>query len=169
MQITDATARDVADITALYNHSVQHSTANWTTELADEADRATWIAERQAAGLPVLVARDEAFLGYASYGSFRAKDGFRMTVEHSVYVVEGQQRRGIARALMEELIARARAARLHVMIGAIESQNMASLRLHEALGFVETGRMPQVGEKFGRWLDLSLLQLVLDDDGPDGR
>ena len=73
-----------------------------------------------------------------------------------------QRGRGLGPALMQALIARARAADLHVMVAAIESENSASIRLHQRLGFVTTGQMPQVGRKFGRWLDLTFMQLLLE-------
>ncbi len=87
----------------------------------------------------------------------------RVSVEHSVYVHPGHQGKGIGRALMKALIAEARRIGKHVMVAGIEAQNSASIHLHETLGFVTTGQMPQVGTKFGRWLDLTFMQLQLDD------
>ncbi|MNQ95519.1 N-acyltransferase YncA [compost metagenome] len=130
----------------------------------DLANRRAWLAERTAAGFPVLVALNAQgeVLGYASYGTWRSIEGFRHTVEHSVYVRGDQRGQGLGPALMQALIERARQAGLHVMVAAIESGNAASIRLHERLGFVTTGQMPQVGRKFGRWLDLTFMQLMLE-------
>ena len=97
-------------------------------------------------------------VGYGSFGDFRPFEGYRFTVEHSVYVAEGVRRRGIASALLAALEERARDMGKHVMVGGIAADNEASLKLHARLGFVETGRMPEVGFKFGRWLDLVLMQ-----------
>lgn len=164
MQIRDAVLTDLDAITAIHNHAVVHTTAIWNEDAVDIADRSAWLEERTRDGFPVLVAVDDTgVLGYASFGRWRPHSGFRHTVEHSVYVREGQQGRGIGRALMIELIAQARARGIHVMVAAVESGNAASVSLHTKLGFVEAGRMPQVGAKFGRWLDLSFLQLTLDD------
>ncbi|MCT1479290.1 GNAT family N-acetyltransferase [Microbacterium sp. p3-SID336] len=164
VHIRDAEDSDLDAITAIHNHAVVHTTAIWNEEAVDRADRAAWLADRTARGYPVLVAVDGAdVLGYASYAQWRPHSGYRLTVEHSVYVRGDQRGRGIGRTLMRALIDRARAAGLHVMIGGVESGNTASIALHERLGFAEVGRMPQVGAKFGRWLDLSMLQLVLDD------
>lgn len=102
-------------------------------------------------------------VGYASYGPFRAFDGYRGTVEHSVYVRTDLRGGGRGRALLSALILRARAQGLHVMVAAIEAENNASIILHQRLGFAAVGLMPQVGQKFGRWLDLLLMQLRLDD------
>jgi len=164
VQIRDADDSDLPAITEIHNHAVVHTTAIWNENAVDVADRAAWLADRTARGYPVIVAVDDSGLvGYASYAQWRPHSGYKHTVEHSVYVRGDQRGRGIGKTLMAELIERARAAGVHVMIGGIESGNVASIVLHERLGFAEVGRMPQVGAKFGRWLDLSMLQLVLDD------
>jgi len=162
--IRTATPTDALAIADIYNHAVRETTAIWNDVTVDAANRATWMTDRQAAGFPVLVAeRDGRVAGYASYGPWRAFDGYRQTVEHSVYVAPDMQGGGIGRALMDALISQARSDGLHVMVAGIEAGNTGSIRLHQALGFTQTGLMPQVGQKFGRWLDLAFLQLVLDD------
>ena len=164
VQIRDADDSDLPAITEIHNHAVVHTTAIWNEDAVDVADRAAWLADRTARGYPVIVAVDDSGLvGYASYAQWRPHSGYKHTVEHSVYVRGDQRGRGIGKTLMAELIERARAAGVHVMIGGIESGNVASIVLHERLGFAEVGRMPQVGAKFGRWLDLSMIQLMLDD------
>lgn len=169
MDIRDATTGDLAGIMAIYNDAVLKTTAIWNETQVDLDNRTAWLADRQRAGYPVLVAsRDGEVLGYASFGDWRAFDGYRHTVEHSVYVREGQRGGGIGRALMQALIERARGLGKHVMVAGIESGNLGSIRLHEKLGFTQTGFLPQVGTKFGKWLDLTFLQLLLDDrDQPD--
>jgi phosphinothricin acetyltransferase len=102
-------------------------------------------------------------VGYASYGPFRAFDGYRGTVEHSVYVRADLRGSGRGRVLLTALIELARSQGLHVMVAAIEAGNAGSLVLHRRLGFEAVGLMPQVGQKFGRWLDLLWMQLRLDD------
>ena len=164
MTIHDATQADLPGILAIYNDAVLNTTAIWNETEVDLANRRAWLAERHAAGFPVLVATNDAdeVLGYASYGTWRSIEGFRHTVEHSVYVRNDQRGLGLGPALMQALIERARAANLHVMVAAIERENAAAIRLHERLGFVTTGQMPQVGHKFGRWLDLTFMQLILE-------
>jgi len=166
MKIQDATATDLPAILAIYNDAVENTTAIWNETLVDLSNRQAWFAERSAAGFPVLVAHDAAgvVVGYASYGTWRAIEGFRHTVEHSVYVRDDQRGQGLGPQLMQALIKRAQAAGLHVMVAAIESGNSASIRLHERLGFVTSGQMPQVGRKFGRWLDLTFMQLMLSPE-----
>lgn len=167
MQIRDALPGDAPAIMAIYNHAVAHTTAIWNEALVDEANRRAWMQERQAMGFPVLVVQRNAdVLGYASFGPWRAFEGFRHTVEHSVYVHPDHHGQGLGRQLMQALIERARSQHIHVMVAAIEAGNSASIRLHQTLGFAQTGLMPQVGTKFGRWLDLAFLQLRLDDAAP---
>ncbi|MBH3339861.1 N-acetyltransferase [Pseudomonas mendocina] len=163
-EIANASEADLPGILAIYNDAVQHTTAIWNETLVDLANRRAWLTERTAAGFPVLAARDTSgeVIGYASYGTWRSIEGFRHTVEHSVYVRADQRGQGLGPALMQALIERAREAGLHVMVAAIESENAASIRLHQRIGFVTTGQMPQVGRKFGRWLDLTFMQLTLE-------
>lgn len=164
MTILDATPADLPGILAIYNDAVANTTAIWNETLVDLANRQAWLNDRNAAGFPVLVAHDDAgeVAGYASYGPWRAFDGYRHTVEHSVYVRGDQRGKGLGPELMRALIERARAAGLHVMVAGIESENTASIRLHERLGFTINGRMQQVGRKFDRWLDLTFMQRLLD-------
>lgn len=112
----------------------------------------------------MLVSEEDGVVtGYASFGDWRSFDGFRHTVEHSVYVHPDHQGKGLGRKLLSRLIDEARDCGKHVMVAGIESQNQASLHLHHSLGFVVTAQMPQVGTKFGRWLDLTFMQLQLDE------
>jgi phosphinothricin acetyltransferase len=164
VHIRDAEIADLETIADIYNDAVVNTTAIWNETVVDVDDRAVWMAERLRGGYPVIVAADDSeVLGYATFGPWRPHDGYRHTVEHSVYERGDQRGRGIGKALMLELIARARTNGTHVMIAAVESENQGSIALHERLGFVQTGRLPQVGAKFGRWLDLTFLQLNLDD------
>ncbi|WP_186080714.1 GNAT family N-acetyltransferase [Burkholderia gladioli] len=164
MEIRDAGPQDIEGITAIYNHAVLQTTAIWNETAVDTANRLAWLADRRKAGYPVLVGIDEAgeVLAYASFGDWRAFDGFRGTVEHSIYVRDDQRGRGLGPQLMAVLIERARAIGKHVMVAGIEANNAGSVRLHERLGFVHTGTLKQVGMKFGKWLDLTFMQLTLD-------
>lgn len=164
MHIRDAIPADAAGIAAIYNDAVRHTTAILMEAPVDAASRVIWMQARAALGYPVLVAvQGERVLGYASFGDWRAFDGFRATVENSVYVAPEARGRGLARSLLEALIPRARALGKHVIVAAITAENDTSLRLHAKLGFVETARMREVGQKFGRWLDLVFMELRLDD------
>ncbi len=161
--IRDATEQDLPAIRDIYNDAVLNTTAIWNEQLVDLANRQAWFTARQAQRYPILVAVDnDEVTGYASFGDWRPFEGYRYSVEHSVYVRNDQRGKGLGPRLMQALIERARAGGKHVMVAAIESSNQASLRLHERLGFMTTGQMPQVGIKFGRWLDLTFMQLTLN-------
>ncbi len=164
MQIRDAQPGDIDAILAIYNAAVTQSTAIWNETPVDAANRLAWLAQRQEANYPVIVADAGArgIVGYASFGDWRAFEGYRHTVEHSVYVRADQRGAGIGKALLGDLIERARDLGKHVMIAGIEARNVASIKLHEQLGFKQVGLLPEVGTKFGQWLDLAFLQLTLD-------
>lgn len=164
MRLIDCDARHLDTIRAIFNHAIAHSTALYEDDpRSAETVRAWWDA-KQAQGWPVLGVCDEAdqLLGFASFGTFRAWPAYRYTVEHSLYVAEAHRRRGVGRHLLTALIERARVAEAHVMIGGIDADNAASLALHESLSFECVGKLPEVGFKFGRWLDLCFYQLTLD-------
>ncbi|MGO3518290.1 MAG: GNAT family N-acetyltransferase [Acetobacter cibinongensis] len=168
--VRDATEQDAAALMEIYNHAVLHTTAIWNEVCVDVPNRITWLRDRQKAGFPVLVASrgDGTVVGYASFGPWRAFEGYRHTVEHSVYVHPTYQRQGIGHILLEALIAAARTKALHVMVAAIEAENTPSIVLHKKLGFEQTGVMKEVGTKFGRWLDLTFMTLALNADQPLG-
>ncbi|QWW68778.1 GNAT family N-acetyltransferase [Rhizobium sp. WYJ-E13] len=158
--IRDATEADLPVVRDIYNHAVEHTTAIWNETLVDLDNRLEWFKTRKGRGFPVIVAEtDGKVAGYASYGDWRAFDGYRHTVEHSVYVDKDCRGAGIGEKLMRALIERASAANVHVMIAGIESENAASIKLHEKLGFRIAGTFSEVGIKFGRWLDLTCMEL----------
>ncbi|MFT8517906.1 MAG: N-acetyltransferase family protein, partial [Acetobacter persici] len=155
---------DIPRITSIYNHAVLHTTAIWNDQVVDDANRLAWLRERQQAGYPVLVAVSAGgrVAGYATFGPWRAWDGYRQTVEHSVYVHPECQRQGVGQLLMQALIEQARAQGKHVMVAGIDAANTGSAALHRQFGFEATGVMKEVGCKFGRWLDLTFFCLRLD-------
>jgi L-amino acid N-acyltransferase len=157
--IRPAETADLPAILAIYNDAVLHTTAIWNWDTVDLANREAWLAARKAQGYPVLVADEgRGALAYASFGDWRPFDGYRFTVEHSVYVAEGARGRGLGLALLDGLTTEARRLQKHVMLGGIDATNTASLALHRKAGFVETARLTEVGRKFDRWLDLVFMQ-----------
>ncbi|MBT1670096.1 GNAT family N-acetyltransferase [Curtobacterium flaccumfaciens pv. flaccumfaciens] len=160
--IRDCTPTDLDVVHALHVDAVLHSTAIWQDTPHPRAYFDGWLAERQGGGYPVVVAEvDGVVAGYATYSQWRPHQGYRLTVEHSVYVVETFRGRGIATTLMAELVARATAEGRHVMMAGICSTNTGSIALHERLGFTTVAVVPEVGRKFDRWLDLTMMRLPL--------
>ncbi len=169
MEIRDATPVDLSAITDLYN-AFSATTYEYSEFPHTLEERTAWFTDQCAMGLPVLVADDDgSVVGFASYGPFRDNrrwPGYRFTVEHTIHVDESQWRQGVGRKLLDALIARARAADIRVMVAGIDSSNVGSIAFHSRLGFVETARMPGVGEKWGKRLELVLMQRELSETPP---
>ncbi|MGP5929721.1 GNAT family N-acetyltransferase [Corynebacterium glyciniphilum] len=163
INIRAASNADIPAITAIYNDAVENTVAVWNDETVDEENRRSWLQGYQVPGACALVAEgaDGEVLGYATYGEFRHYDGFRHTVENSIYVDGSKRAGGVGTALMSALVDHAREGGKHVMVAAIEGGNTASIRLHAKVGFEECGTVRQVGTKFDRWLDMTLMQLML--------
>jgi phosphinothricin acetyltransferase len=163
-----AAADDLPAITALYAAEVEGGTATFETTPPDLEEMTRRFDGVQRHGLPWLVAEVEGrFAGYAYASPFRPRPAYRYGVEVSIYVEADARRRGVGRALLEGLIARTRDRGLRHLIGAISDSDTseASIALHRALGFRDAGVYRQVGWKFGRWLDVTLMQLDLDPEG----
>jgi L-amino acid N-acyltransferase len=164
MLIRPAVDADLDAILAIHNDAIRNSAAIWMDETVDRAEREEWLADRTRSGYPVLVADDDGVVvGFASYSQWRARSGYRHTVEDSVYIADTHHARGIGRALLVQLIDHAKAAGHHVMLADIESSNTASIGLHKSLGFVDAGQLNEIGTKFDRWLSLTILSLPLQD------
>jgi phosphinothricin acetyltransferase len=162
MRVRPAQAEDLPALLEIYNDAVVHTTASWDLLPWTPTEHAEWYATKAEHRHPILVAvEDGTVLGYAAYGPFRAKAGYAATMEHSVYVRPSSQGRGIGRTLLVSVIEAARANGVHALIGGLSADNDVSMRLHLSLGFVEVGRLPEVGRKFDSWLDLVLLQIIL--------
>ena len=151
-------------ILEIFNDAIVNSTALYDYQPRTAESMVAWFEAKQKGGFPVIGLEDARgqLLGFASWGSFRAYPAYKYTVEHSVYVRNDQRGNGLGKRLMQALIAEAQArGNVHALVGAIDAANSGSIALHEKLGFQSVGLMPQVGFKFGRWLDLALYQLTL--------
>ncbi|MEI8242907.1 MAG: N-acetyltransferase family protein [bacterium] len=161
MQIRHATPADLPAINAIYNHYVLHSTCTYQLEAETNADRLAWF-ERHGAAHPVIVAEQEhRVVGWGSLSPYRTREAYRRTVENSVYVRQGCQRQGIGSRLLADLITRATAIGHHAIIAGIDSEQVGSLVLHVRHGFVEVGRLREVGFKHGRWLDVVYMERLV--------
>jgi phosphinothricin acetyltransferase len=164
--VRPAVEADLAAITHLFNVLIPTTATAWRDHLADAEEMAEWWARQIDAEHPVVVAETGGrVVGYATWTGFRGGDrfpGYRRTVEHTIHVDGDQHGRGVGRTLLEALVAVAGERGVHVMVGAVDSENEGSIAFHRALGFVEVGRLPEVGRKFDRWLDLVLVQRIID-------
>lgn len=152
-----------AAILEIFNEAIANSTALYEYELFPPERMQSWFAEKQAGRFPVIGAVDATgtLLGFATYGVFRARPAYKYTVEHSLYIHKDHRGKGVGRALLQKIIDAAQAQEYHVMVGAIDATNQASIELHKRFGFVHAGTITQAAFKFDRWLDLAFYQLTL--------
>ena len=161
--VSTATLEDAAAICAIQNAVIAKSNAIFVESARSLGEVEGWLMDRLDNGWPVLLAKaeDGEVLGYGTFGAFRAREGYRYTVEHSVHVNDAYQGQGIGSMLLDALIKKGKADGYKVMIGAIDAGNETSLMFHSKHGFAETGRLPGVATKGGEMLDLVLMQRKL--------
>lgn len=163
MLIRLATLEDLPGIFAIYDREVREGVATFDTEVKSAAERQRWFSEHQPPRHPATVAIESGQVaGWGSLSPWSARCAYIRTAENSVYVRADCQGRGIGKALLADLIERGRAGGLGVIAARIVEGNPASIRLHEAFGFETIGIMRRVGEKFGRILDVRIMQRLLD-------
>ncbi len=162
--IRPATANDLDAIRAVYNYYVTCSTCTYQIELETAAERAAWFRDRSELHPVTVAEREGVVIGWAALSPWKSRCGYARSAEASVYIHHEHHRRGAGRALLIDLIDRAKALGLHTVIGGACSTQTASLALQAALGFEVIGTFREVGRKFDRWLDVTHTQLVLNAD-----
>ena len=161
--IRRATEADLPAILAIYNDAILNTTAVYDYTPHTLAMRASWLAAKRADGYPVFVADDGGLaVGFSSLGPFRAWAAYKYSVENSIYIAPDRRGQGIGKLLLPPLIDAAAQIGMHAIIAGVDAQNTASYRLHRSFGFEEVAHFRQVGYKFGRWLDLKFLELILE-------
>lgn len=157
-----AARSDLPALLRIYNHSVETSHATFDLVPQTMSQREKWFSEHRGTH-PLVVAEVKGEVaGYASISTYRKKPAYSRTVESSVYVGEGFQRSGVGALLMGDILARAKKLGYHAVVAGIALPNEASVRLHEKMGFEFAGSLREAGQKFGRWWDVALYQLLLD-------
>ena len=160
--IRDAAKEDIPQILEIVNYAILHTTSNYLYDVQTLENQLQWFEDKKSKNFPIIVADyNGTAIGFGSYGTFREKIGYQFTVEHSVYVAPEFIGKGIGKQLLLALIALAKEEGYHVMIGGIDAANTGSIDFHRKFGFVETGILKEVGFKFGKWLDLQFMQLIL--------
>lgn len=150
-------------ILAILNDAIVSSTALYDYRPREPESMLGWFEAKRVGRFPVWGAVGDAgtFLGFATYGTFRAFPAYKYSVEHSVYVARDGRGRGVGTLLMRRLIESAQEQQLHALIGGIDASNQESIAFHQKLGFVHAGTIKEAGFKFQRWLDLAFYQLIL--------
>ena len=152
---------DTQAILAIINHNILHSTSLYDYNIRSYEQQKTILEEKINKNFPVIVAElDGIVVGFGMYSEFRFREAYQFTVEHSVYVSEDFQSKGVGKQLLQELINLARKQKIHTMIGVIDSENQGSVVFHEKFGFKTVGIIKESGYKFDRWLDSVLMQLL---------
>lgn len=160
--IRNATTEDIPQILEIVNHAILHTTSNYLYDVQTLEKQLHWFEEKKSKKFPIIVAdHNGTAIGFGTYGTFREKIGYQFTVEHSVYVAPEFIGKGIGKQLLLALIIIAKDEGYHTMIGGIDAANLGSIAFHKKFGFVETGILKEVGFKFGKWLDLQFMQLIL--------
>lgn len=152
----------VEAILKIVNDSIATTTSNYNYEPQTIANQIAWFNNKMEQNFPIFVAMlENEVVGFASYGTFREKIGYRFTVEHSVYVESDFQGKGIGKLLLQKLIETAKVQQLHIMIGCIDEANQASIDFHKKFGFTIAGTIAEAAYKFDKWLNLVIMQLKL--------
>jgi phosphinothricin acetyltransferase len=162
MIIRRAERSDVPAMREIFNEVLRNSNSIYREVEVSLEERYSWFDEKIEHGFPIYGAYEgEKLLGYAGYGTWRAAQGYRKSVELTIYVDSAHRGSGIGSKLMQTIIDDASLNGYHVMIGAIDSANQASIDFHKRFGFVESARMPEVALKNGEWLTLVFMQITL--------
>lgn len=162
MMIRSARAEDAADVAAIWNPVIRNTTATFTTQEKTPQGLAADFAAREAEGKAFLLAEEAGrLLGFATYFQFRSGNGYAHTLEHTIVLSAAAQGKGVGRALMTAIEDHARAGGGHALWAGVSAENDAGLGFHAAIGFVKIACLPAVGFKFGRWIDLVLMQKIL--------
>ncbi|MBI00444.1 MAG: GNAT family N-acetyltransferase [Acidimicrobiaceae bacterium] len=163
MEVRLARLEDAEAIRTIYNHAVRTSTASFDLVERTTKEQEAWLADRSGAFSVLVASNDGEVVGFASLSPYKERAAYRSTVEDSVYVDAAHRGQGIADRLLGDLLAIARSSGFHSVIARIGGENEASIALHVKHGFNEVGVERQVGRKFGRWQDVTVLQVVFDD------
>lgn len=161
LALRTATEADLAAITAIYNDAIRNTTATFDTEEKTIENRRAWLAAHDDKHPVIVAVLNGAVVGWGSLSAWSDRRAYAATCENSVYVAANARGRGVGKALLAELIGRARQAGMHTIIARVAAGNPASDRLHEAAGFARIGVMREVGRKFGRLIDVHMFQLML--------
>lgn len=162
INVRKATEYDLPGMLVIYNEIIKNTTAvyDYTPHTLDM--RRQWLVSKTENGFPVFVAEEAGkVVGFGSIGPFRNWAAYKYSVENSIYVSADHRGKGIGKLLLRPLITDAEDMNMHTIIASIDDTNIPSLRLHASFGFEEVAHFKQVGYKFGRWLDLKFLQLIL--------
>ncbi len=161
VHVRSATVEDAPAVLEIYNHEVLTSTVTFDLVPRTLAEQESWITDRSGAHVVLVVEDDGQVVGFGALSQYRERAGYATTVEDSVYVHQDHRGKGVGRLLLAELVDRATAHGFHALMAKVVGDHQASINLHAAAGFEVVGHEREVGRKFGRWLDVVLLERLL--------
>ena len=160
--IRPATLVDLDTILIIFNHAIKHTTAVYSYDPYTPEMMLEWFQEKRNNNFPVYVSiAGENVTGFVTYGTFRIRPAYKFSMEHSIYVHHNHRQKGIAKALMKLILAEAKKANVHTLIGGIDAENEISIAFHKKFGFEKVAHIKEAGYKFDRWLDLVFMQKML--------
>jgi len=161
VHVRSATVEDAPAVLEIYNHEVLTSTVTFDLVPRTLAEQESWITDRSGAHVVLVVEDDGEVVGFGALSQYRERAGYATTVEDSVYVHQDHRGKGVGRLLLAGLVERATAHGFHALMAKVVGDHQASINLHAAAGFEVVGHEREVGRKFGRWLDVVLLERLL--------
>ncbi|MDD3079377.1 MAG: GNAT family N-acetyltransferase [Paludibacter sp.] len=164
MKIINCDFKYASEILDIFNEAILNTTALYDYKPWNMEIMKAWFEFKVMHNFPVIGLVDDAgkLMGFGSYGMFRLRPAYKYTVENSVYIHKNYRGKGLGKILLQEIIKNARAQNFHSIIAVIDTENESSIKLHEKYGFKNVGILPQVGYKFGKWLDVIFMQLILE-------
>jgi L-amino acid N-acyltransferase YncA len=160
--IRQATEKDLDAILEIVNYNILNTTAIYDYEPRTLIQQKAIFDDKVKAGFPlIIIEMNNDITGFGTYGTFRFKEGYKFTVEHSVYVSTHHQGKGLGKLLLAALIELAQKQKLHTMIAVIDAENQNSVEFHKQFGFETVGVIKESAYKFDKWLDTVFMQLIL--------
>lgn len=164
IEIRKAKIEDLPVITSIYNDAIKNTVATFDTVTKTLEEQKVWF-EGHGSKNPILIAEENRnIVGWAALSKWSDRDAYSNTAEISVYVKDSFKKKGIGRKLIQEIVKEGKKAGLHLIIALITNDNQVSVHLHESFGFTQIGVMKECGFKFGKWLDVILMQKLLNNN-----
>jgi len=161
-KIRKATEKDIKDITKIYNEAIVKTNATFDTEEKTIDKMKKWFKDHSSNNPIIVSEKDRKIVGFACLSKYSTKNAYSKTTEISLYVKEKYQGKGIGKKLMEEILKEGRKVGIHAVIARITDGNDVSINLHEEFGFEKVGMLKEVGKKFGKLLDVHVLEKIFD-------
>lgn len=162
LKIREFQKKDLEQITKIYNHAIQNTSSVWRSALFTKIEVKQKFKNLKKDNFPILIAElEQQVVGFGMFDNFRNGDGYKQTVEHSIYVDSKHRNKKIGKQLMKKLISTAKSMNFTNMVAGIDDSNQISHLLHQSLGFQKCGTLPQIGTKFNKLLDLTFYLLKI--------